>query len=61
VWNKDETDADLNIIGDTKSLDWVDITARMYMMNILFLIKINARPAIATMAHSYQLVLKYAT
>jgi uncharacterized repeat protein (TIGR03806 family) len=24
VWNKDQTDADLNIIGDTKSLDWVD-------------------------------------
>ena len=24
VWNKEQTDADLNIIGDTKSLDWVD-------------------------------------
>ena len=24
VWNEDQTDADLNIIGDTKSLDWVD-------------------------------------
>jgi uncharacterized repeat protein (TIGR03806 family) len=24
VWNADQTDADLNIIGDTKSLDWID-------------------------------------
>ena len=24
VWNDEQTDADLNIIGDTKSLDWID-------------------------------------
>src|SRR6516162_4176509 len=24
VWNDEQTDADLNIIGDTKSIDWID-------------------------------------
>jgi hypothetical protein len=45
VWNADQTDADLNIIGDTKSLDWVDKNGNKVHDEYSVPIKINAKPA----------------
>ena len=61
VWNDEQTDADLNIIGDTKSLDWIDKNGNKVHDDYSVPNKTSVKPVMLLMVRLHRSALRCAT